>query len=338
MFTSRLIKILENKKKVYIQTHNFPDPDAVASAYGLQKFLEHFDIESEIIYDGSISKINLVLMIEALGIKMNHISNMEITSDDYVILVDAQKSNSNVTDCNGVTVACIDHHPTFIKVKYLYKDIRLVGSCASIVANMFVNENIKIDSQLATALMYGIKIDTDELIRGVKDLDIDMYCMLYKIADIDMLNNLTMNRMTIDDLKAYGAAIQNVVISNHIGFAGIPFDCPDALTAMISDFILDLDVVVFSVVYCKRKDGLKFSVRSKIPKVLNAGKVIQESLKGVGSGGGHATMAGGFMSFEVNNAIENVDEFIQNKFIQNINIDEDILNNQDIIKAVNYTA
>ena len=25
---------------VYIQTHNFPDPDAIASAYGLQKLLE----------------------------------------------------------------------------------------------------------------------------------------------------------------------------------------------------------------------------------------------------------------------------------------------------------
>ena len=24
---------------VYIQTHNFPDPDAIASAYGLQKLL-----------------------------------------------------------------------------------------------------------------------------------------------------------------------------------------------------------------------------------------------------------------------------------------------------------
>ena len=26
---------------VYIQTHNFPDPDAIASAFGLQQFLVH---------------------------------------------------------------------------------------------------------------------------------------------------------------------------------------------------------------------------------------------------------------------------------------------------------
>ncbi len=336
MFTLKLVKLLENKSGIYIQTHNFPDPDAVASAYGLQKFLEHFNIQSTIVYDGNVSKINLVKMIEVLKIEMCHIKDVDMKADDCIVLVDAQKSNSNVTDCKCPVIACIDHHPTFIKVKYAYKDIRLVGSCSSIIANMFRNNSIEISSELATALLYGIKIDTDELMRGVKDLDIDMYCMLYKIADMDILNSLTMNVMTIDDLKAYGAAIQNVVIEGNVGFAEIPFDCPDALTAMISDFILDLDVVSFSVVYCKRNDGLKFSVRSKIPKVLNAGKVIQSSLMGVGSGGGHPSMAGGFIPDGLD--IEDVNKFIRQKFIENIHIDEEILKNQEVIKAVNYSA
>ena len=29
-----------NRKHVYIQTHNFPDPDAIASAFGLQELLK----------------------------------------------------------------------------------------------------------------------------------------------------------------------------------------------------------------------------------------------------------------------------------------------------------
>ena len=28
-----------NRQHVYIQTHNFPDPDAIASAYGLKRLL-----------------------------------------------------------------------------------------------------------------------------------------------------------------------------------------------------------------------------------------------------------------------------------------------------------
>lgn len=31
-------------KHVYIQTHNFPDPDAIASAFGLQRLLALYDV------------------------------------------------------------------------------------------------------------------------------------------------------------------------------------------------------------------------------------------------------------------------------------------------------
>ena len=62
---------------------------------------------------------------------------------------------------------------------------------------------------------------------------------------------------------------------------------------MISDFILALDIIEFSVIYAVRGEGYKFSVRSEIPE-LHAGKIVNEALASVGSGGGHARMAGGY--------------------------------------------
>ena len=44
---------------VYIQTHNFPDPDAIASAYGLQRLLEIYGVESRLCYDGRIDKLKI---------------------------------------------------------------------------------------------------------------------------------------------------------------------------------------------------------------------------------------------------------------------------------------
>lgn len=41
-----------NRKHVYIQTHNFPDPDAIASALGIQELLKHNGISSTICYKG----------------------------------------------------------------------------------------------------------------------------------------------------------------------------------------------------------------------------------------------------------------------------------------------
>lgn len=44
-------------KHIYIQTHNFPDPDAIASAFGLQRLLALYDVQSTLCYDGRIDKL-----------------------------------------------------------------------------------------------------------------------------------------------------------------------------------------------------------------------------------------------------------------------------------------
>ena len=56
--------------KVYVQTHNFHDPDAIASAYGLQKLLGHFEIPATICYAGKIDKLSAAKMLDTFGIEM----------------------------------------------------------------------------------------------------------------------------------------------------------------------------------------------------------------------------------------------------------------------------
>ena len=67
MEIKELIKICE-EHVIYLQTHNFPDPDAVASAYGLQQLLEHFNIHAQIIYDGRVEKLSTQKMFEVFVI------------------------------------------------------------------------------------------------------------------------------------------------------------------------------------------------------------------------------------------------------------------------------
>ena len=44
------------QKHVYIQMHNFPDPDAIASAFGLQELLKYRRIPATICYKGKIER------------------------------------------------------------------------------------------------------------------------------------------------------------------------------------------------------------------------------------------------------------------------------------------
>ncbi len=296
---SELVELLKGHR-VFIQTHNFPDPDAIASAFGLQEFLEFYGVKSTLCYVGSIDRFNTRKMMDAFGIEIFSYDDIkDMTGDDLIVNVDCQKPNANTTDLPGSEIACIDHHPVFIEEQgYEYADIRIVGACATIISWYYYVTDTPISSDVATALAYGIKMDTDDLIRGTTLLDMDMISFLFRFADWSKLNDMYNSSIEFQDLKAYGSAIENIEVYDFVGFTYIPFECPNALVAIISDFVLSLDVVDVSVVYSVNQNGIKFSIRSERDDV-DAGKLIHDALCGIGNGGGHAAMAGGFIDNSV---------------------------------------
>ena len=281
---------------VYIQTHNFPDPDAIASAYGLQKLLETHGVSSKLCYDGKIDKLSASKMLNAFHLEMEPYEDLakHMQETDRIICVDTQKHGGNATDFIGDEVACIDHHPTFVPIDYHYQDIRITGACATLIAEYYAKLGIEPDRDVATALLYGIKMDTLQFTRGVTDLDIQMFAFLFPLIDPQKLSDLERNNMEFTDLKAYGAAIESIELYDKVGFSCIPFSCPDALIAIVADFILSLIEVEVAIIYSFRDDGIKFSVRSEDPDI-HAGNLLHEALQGIGNGGGHASMGGGLI-------------------------------------------
>ncbi|MCI9488369.1 MAG: DHH family phosphoesterase [Lachnospiraceae bacterium] len=291
----KLVELCQ-RHTVYIQTHNFPDPDAIASAYGLQKLLGVYGVESELCYDGKIDKLSASKLLDAFRIRMSPYESLagSMQETDRIICVDTQKHGGNVTDLVGDEIACIDHHPTFVPVEYQYQDVRITGACASLIAEHYALSGNAPDRDTATALLYGLKMDTLQFTRGVTELDIKMFGYLFPLCDQETLSDLERNTMEFTDLKAYGAAIESIELYDKVGFSGIPFPCPDALVAVISDFILSLVEVEVAVVFSFRKNGVKLSVRSEDPDI-HAGNLLHTALKEVGNGGGHASMGGGFI-------------------------------------------
>lgn len=294
----QLVEILKGHR-VMIQMHNYPDPDAMASAFGLQFLLRQYAIESDMVYIGNITKIADIRLIQYTGMEFYSPEELGLKEDDYIVLVDAQKYNKNCVDLIGDEVACIDHHPTMVGCEYQYKDVRRVGSCSTLIAEYILEAGIIPTMEVASALVYGIKMDTANFVRGVTELDIRMYYELFPYVDQEFLSRIMINQIEFKDLVAYGAAIKSISLYKDIGYASIPFDCPNELIAIISDFILALDMVNFCVIYSEREEGYKFSVRSE-RKDLDAGKIsfsiLQNKMKG--NGGGHSFMAGGFLPKE----------------------------------------
>lgn len=310
-----------HKKHVYIQTHNFPDPDAISCAFGLQRLLGYRGIESTICYKGKIDRYNTLKLIELLEIRLENLEDIEdeLEENDEVILVDAQKGNSNIIDMTGTEIICIDHHPTFEKVDYRYADIRPeIGACATMIAQYFFENEIPMDTRTATALSYGIRCDTDKLSRGTSRLDIEMLYRMYDMSDQNLIQMLESRELYFEDLMAYSKAIENIRVFDNVSFASTGENCPEALIASVSDFMLALVEVEFSVVYAIQKNGIKLSVRSECGG-YDAGKIISRALRGLGNGGGHAAMAGGFIPLAGReDRVEEIISIVQERILEEV--------------------
>lgn len=300
-----MLKSIRNKH-VYIQMHNFPDPDAIASAFGLQYLLKAKGLASTIVYKGKVNHGSSYSMVARLGIDIVEIQDVNMTMDTEIMIVDAQKGNANILDLPGNEIVCFDHHKTYESVKYMFSDIRPeVGACASMMAEYMFQYGVDIDTRMATALLYGIKVDTANLTRGVSQLDLDMFYKLFNMADQKILKEFDSSVLTMDDLKAYSLAINSIKTINRTSFANVGYNCPEAIVASVSDFIMMLETTDNTVVYSVKDDGIKLSVRTS--GNINVGDIANEALKGIGSGGGHENMSGGFVPYDpsVKNPVSN---------------------------------
>jgi len=156
-----LLSVIEAEDHLYIQTHDFPDHDAVASAFALQRLLDARSITARLIFQGEILHTNLSRMIEHMEIRLRPASLEKVGPGDKIIIVDGTEGNTNVSDLAGPTLAVIDHHQSLPPQDLPFTDIRPeVGACSSIIFSYYADIGVPISSPVATALMLGLLVDT----------------------------------------------------------------------------------------------------------------------------------------------------------------------------------
>lgn len=286
---------LGDQEYLYIQTHNFPDHDAVASAYGLQVLFDKLGVKSRLIYEGEIQRESLNEMIRRLGIAISHNGHHGLTAEDKILIVDGCKGNKNVTDLIGDEIAVIDHHRVTSPDDVVFTDIRPdIGACSTIIAGYYDDFHIEVPQPVATALMIGINMDTALLTRGVSVEDIDAYSSLYKRSDVRLQNAILRNYIQTRDLEFYRYVIDHLIITRRVGYCFLPQGCNQNLLGILGDFLLALEEVDFVILGARNGGKINYSLRSEVEK-WNAAAVIQQGLQGIGFGGGHIDMAGGIV-------------------------------------------
>ena len=313
----QLVEVLKDAPdEVFIQPHNVPDPDAIAASLGLYYLLDLRGIKKlAIVYDQVIEKANSLRMLELFKVPIIQAADaLTLGTEDLAVLVDTQKGNANTTDLPTDEVAVIDHHEYLGNNGYKFVDVRPeVGSCSSIIADWFFENNIEPPRLIATALLYGIFMDTDNLTRGASDFDINMFYQLYSLSDIDLIVELKGNEISISDLDLYAEAFKTVEIYDELAFLRLS-NVNDSLLGAAGDIVISVAGVNIVVAYSVRESGVKLSIRSTCEKI-KANSLIRHLVEGCGVGGGHDNMAGGFIPKENLSPLRVLDTFLKHRAI-----------------------
>ena len=313
-----LVDILKDAPdEVFIQPHNVPDPDAIAASLGMYYLLSQRGIQKlAIVYDQEIEKANSLKMLDLFKVPVIRAADAStLGSEDWAVLIDAQKGNANVTNLPTYEVAVIDHHEYMGNMGYRFEDIRPeVGSCSTIVAEWFFENNIEPPRLVATALLYGIFMDTDNLTRGTSSFDIDMFYKLYSLSDIELIVELKGNEISVRDLDLYAEAFKTVEIYDELAFLRLK-NVNDSLLGAAGDIVVSVAGVNIVIAYAIRENGVKLSVRSTCDSI-KANDLIRFLVEGYGVGGGHDNMAGGFIPAENLRASRVLDTFLKHRSIE----------------------
>jgi nanoRNase/pAp phosphatase (c-di-AMP/oligoRNAs hydrolase) len=287
---NRLHGILKSIKKLGILVHDNPDPDSIASALALAQIAASVDTEAAIIYHGEISRQENRAFVNLLDIDLVHVDEVDPNEYDMLALVDSATPGANnpLTSLDKVGII-IDHHG-IPEQSVLYTDIRDVGSTATILTNYLDELDIDIDKRLATALLYGIRIDTQDYKVHVTPADLGAAMKLMQLSDRDILNQIESPTMSMETLDIIGEAIHNKHITGSYLISCVGFMHNVDALAQAADYVLNLEGVTAVAVFGLNEEKIHISARSKDIRV-NIGAVMSEAFGDIGSAGGHSNAA-----------------------------------------------
>ena len=282
---------------IVIQPHDNPDPDALASAFGLYTyFTSFFGKTVKIVYSGrsKIQKSNLVLMINECEIPIEYVEKDTDFGDALLITVDCQHGEGNVSNLTASTIAIIDHHQgTGVSD---YREVApYLGSCSTLIWSMMMKEGFFIDDnlKLGTAFYYGLMTDTGNFMEVSHPLDRDMIdSVKYSKSLIKYFTN---SNISLPELKIAGQALIHYDFNEEYEYLIVYSEpCDPNILGFINDLALQVDKVRVSVVYNELNAGYKLSIRS-CTKEVKANELADYLTEKIGSGGGHVEKSGGYI-------------------------------------------
>ncbi len=318
---SKLQQLLErhrNERHILV-IQDFPDPDALSSAWAYQIIAEQYGIQSEIVYAGTLSHQENIALVKLTGLPAKRwgpqmLRECDLSVYQGCVLVDSQGTNSQlmplVKQAHVPILVVIDHHSKQDELQAEFMDIRPQMRATATILTQYLqagliefNNTNQTHVKCATALMHGIRSDTMGLLQA-QETDYLSAAYLSRIYDHQLLTSVLQSARSRRVMEIIERSLQNRMIQNNFSIAGVGYlryEDRDAIP-QAADFLVTEENVHTALVY-----GIVHDTANDIELVigsLRTGKLtldpdefLKETLGKDNQGryyGGGRNMAGGF--------------------------------------------
>ena len=321
---AKLEKVFVKRKHLYIFLHDNPDPDAIASGWAFQYLVKKkFNVNSTIVYGGIIARAENRAMVKLLKIHLVPFAKIKCTLRYYYALLDTQPQvgNNSLPD-KIVPQIVIDHHPLKEELNSEFCLITTgIGATATILFEFIKHAGLDISTNLATALYYALSSETQDLGREASERDIKAYVDLFPRTNKKILSKIVHPKNSSKFFCFLAKGLNNACLMNHIAYSHlgvIPY--PDYVH-QIADLLLSCENIRWSLCTGWVDKTLYLSLRATNSRA-KAGILVRKLVGKKGKAGGHDTMAGGKLGFNIdidNSLRERVEQTINKRFIRYCN-------------------
>jgi nanoRNase/pAp phosphatase (c-di-AMP/oligoRNAs hydrolase) len=285
------------QSKVFVLCHNNPDPDTLASAYGFSYLLQKkFNTKSLIGYGGALTRAENKAMVNRLRIPVNRVDQNDLRIHKCVALIDAQPLTGNNLMMSRLKrpFVVVDHHPLRrASQRAMFYDIRPeFGATSTIITEYLVAAELTPPKSVANALFYGIKTDTNSLIRSCCKSDQHAFNYLASISNPRVIGAIEKPALPLNYFGDLQTGLANTLIFRDVACSYIGRVKTDSIIPELADILLRIEGVKWSLCLGQFDEMMAISLRSK-SRSQSAGLILRKLVGRTGSAGGHREMAGG---------------------------------------------
>jgi len=304
----KLRSVLRNVDgRLAVVMHETPDPDAIASAVALARVAEQFGVPATPCYYGDVSHQENRALVNLLDLDLRQLdADSDLSEFGGFALVDHSRPGVN----DGLPMdlypdIVVDHHPPRGPVEAGFADLRSdVGATSTMLTGYLTELGVPLSETVATLLLYGIRVDTDDFSREVCREDLLAAATLLPHVDLAVLEKVESPSVGTETVDVLSRAIRDRDVRDRVlvSYVGVVSD-QDAL-AQAADRLQSMEGVDTVLVY-GRADGTAYvSARSRSDGI-DLGETLRTAFGQIGTAGGHAGMAGAQIPLGI---IEDVDD------------------------------